>query len=75
MPRRALPALAGLLLSISSACAADKVSVGILNAAGDIGMFIAEARGGHAARQARARRLVPRRLIRAVVLRRRVIDA
>ena len=45
MPRRALPALAGLLLSISSACAADKVSVGILNAAGDIGMFIAEARG------------------------------
>ena len=38
-------ALTVLLGTMTGASAADKVQVGILNAAGDIGMFVAEARG------------------------------
>ncbi len=44
-PRRLLPFVAALALFATGALAADKVQVGILNAAGDIGMFVAEARG------------------------------
>ena len=42
--RRVALALAATLFSLP-ALAADKVSVGVLNAAGDVGLFIAEARG------------------------------
>jgi NitT/TauT family transport system substrate-binding protein len=42
--RRALMALAATLC-VTPALAADKVHVGILNAAGDVGLFLADARG------------------------------
>ena len=44
MSRRASIALA-LAFCVTPALAADKVNVGVLNAAGDVGLFIADARG------------------------------